>query len=393
MSRTPAARRPATYGRLTALALLTGLTLTALPTAPVVAAPPTVDPVATELQQRLDQLVEDGSPGALLYTYDHGRVTELQSGVADLAAGTAMSAQDHYRIGSLTKTYVSAAVLDLVAKHRIRLKDPVKRYLPGFLNGGPRVTIRQLLNHTSGLYEFNDDPRVLAPYLKGDLAHVWTPQQLVRIALTHDSVSAPGAEYHYSNTNYLLAGLVVQAVTGHPLADVLQRRVFSRAHLESTTFTASTDLPAPATHGYFTFSGDQPTDITSLYPYPWASGAAVSTAPDVARFYRGLLSGDVLPRRLLATMRTTVDASAEDGPGTSYGLGLERFTTPCGPAWGHGGNFPGYVTYVYSSPSGGRQTVLMLNEDPETLAPKVGRGFMQLLDAAYCEADAAKGRG
>ena len=375
-----------------AVGLLTGLTLAAFPAAHVTAAPPPVDPVVTELQQALDELVEDGAPGALLYTYDHGRVTELQSGVADLAAGTPMSPQDHYRIGSLTKTYVSTAVLDLVAKQRIRLQDPVRRYLPGFLNGGPRVTIRQLLDHTSGLYEFNDDPRVLAPYLKGDLAHVWTPQQLVRIALTHDSVSAPGAAYHYSNTNYLLAGLLVQAVTGHPLGDVLGRRVFSRAHLKSTTFAASTTLPAPAAHGYFTFSGDQPTDITSLYPYPWASGAVVSTAPDVARFYRRLLSGDLLSRRLLATMRTTVDASAEDGPGTAYGLGLERFPTPCGAAWGHGGNFPGYVTYVYSSPSGGRQTVLLLNEDPATLAPKVGRGFMHLLDAAYCGTDEAMGR-
>ena len=295
-----------------------------------------------------------------------------------------MGPQDHYRIGSLTKTYVSTAVLDLVAKHRIRLQDPVRRYLPGFLNGGPRVTIRQLLNHTSGLYEFNDDPRVLAPYLEGDLEHVWTPQQLVRIALTHDSVSAPGAAYHYSNTNYLLAGLVVQAVTGRRLGEVLAPSGLLAGAPRSTTFTTSTTLPAPAAHGYFTFSGDQPTDITSLYPYPWASGAAVSTAPDVARFYRRLLSGDLLPGRLLSMMRTTVDASAEDGAGTAYGLGLERFPTPCGPAWGHGGNFPGYVTYVYSSPSGGRQTVLLLNEDPATLPPKVGRGFMQLLNAAYC---------
>lgn len=383
MSRTPAARRPATYARLTAVALLTGLAIAAVPHAPVTAAPPPAGPVVTELQQALDELVEDGAPGALLYTYDHGRVTELRSGVADLAAGTPMGPQDHFRIGSLTKTYVSTAVLDLVTKHRIRLGDPVRRYLPGFLNGGRRVTVRQLLNHTSGLDEFNDDPRVLAPYLEGDLAHMWTPQQLVRIALTHDSVSAPGVAYHYSNTNYLLAGLLVQAVTGHPLGDVLGRRVFSPAHLESTTFTASASLPAPAVHGYFTFSGDQPTDT-----YPWASGAAVSTAPDVARFYRLLLSGDLLSGRLLSMMRATVDASAEDGAGTAYGLGLERFPTPCGPAWGHGGNFPGYVTYVYSSPSGGRQTVLLLNEDPATLAPKVGRDFMRLLDLAHCGTDA-----
>ena len=94
----------------------------------------------------------------------------------------------------------------------------------------------------------------------------------------------------------------------------------------------------------------------------------MSTAPDVARFYRSLLSGDLLPSRLMSAMQTTVDASAEEGPGTSYGLGLERFSTPCGAAWGHGGNFPGYITYVYSSPSGGRQTVLLLNEDPSSLS-------------------------
>ena len=86
----------------------------------------------------------------------------------------------------------------------------------------------------------------------------------------------------------------------------------------------------------------------------------------------------------MTAMRTTVDASAEDGAGTAYGLGLERFTTSCGAAWGHGGNFPGYVNYVYSSPDGGRQTVLLVNEDPQSLDPKVGRGFMKLLDQAYC---------
>jgi len=197
-------------------------------------------------------------------------------------------------------------------------------------------------------------------------------------------VSRPGAAYHYSNTNYLLAGLVVEAVTGRGLGDVLRHRVFARAHLGATTFTPSTTLPAPAAHGYFIFSGRKPTDITPLYPYPWASGSAVATAPDVAQFYRELLSGGMLPRRLMAAMKTTVDASSEDGAGTAYGLGLESFTTPCGTAWGHGGNFPGYVTYVYSSPDGGRQTVLMLNEDPQSLAPKVGSVFNQLLDEAYC---------
>jgi D-alanyl-D-alanine carboxypeptidase len=157
--------------------------------------------------------------------------------------------------------------------------------------------------------------------------------------------------------------------------------VFAPAQLEATTFTTSTTLPAPAAHGYFAFAGDEPSDITGLYPYPWASGATVSTALDVARFYRSLLSGDLLPARLMSVMQTTVDAVAEEGTGTRYGLGLERFATPCGAAWGHGGNFPGYITYVYSSPSGGRQTVLLLNEDPSSLSPTVGPDFYRMLNS------------
>ncbi len=370
----------------TVAALVAGLAL-AGPASPAAAAPgpATVQRASTDapaLQRALDRLVEDGSPGALLYRYDHGRVTALQSGVADLASGAPLPPAARYRIGSLTKTYVSTAVLQLVARHRLHLDDRVSRYLPRLLAGRPGITVRQLLSHTSGVYDFNDDPRVLEPYLAGDLAHVWTPRSLVRIALSHEV--HPGSGYHYSNTNYVLAGLVVESVTGRSLGEVLRHRVLAPAHLHATTFTPSRTLPAPAAHGYFVFSGDERSDITDLYPYPWASGAMVATAPDVARFYRSLLSGRLLPRRLLAAMRTTVDASAEDGPGTAYGLGLERFPTPCGPAWGHGGNFPGYVTYVYSSPDGSRQTVLMLNEDPSSLAPGVGARFLELLDSAHC---------
>ena len=392
----PVARRLSRATALSAVAaFVAGLALSApaataapLPKAMLRQDLPLRDADSTGLQQALDQLVADGAPGALLYSYDKGIVTALQSGVADIAAGTPMSPQDSFRIGSLTKTYVSTAVLQLVAKHRLDLGDRASRYLPGLLAGQPRITIRQLLNHTSGIYEVNNDPRVLAPYLEGDLGHVWTPRSLVRMALDHDPVGRPGGAYHYSNTNYLLAGLVVQSVTGRRLGDVLRHKVFSRAHLGATSFSQSTRLPTPAAHGYVVFSGDKQTDITGLYPYPWAAGAAVSTAPDVAQFYRSLLSGQLLPPRLMTAMRTTVDASAEDGPGTAYGLGLERFPTPCGPAWGHGGNFPGYIVYAYSSPDGSRQTVLLLNEDPVSLRSRAGADFVRLLNESYCSSEA-----
>ena len=372
----------------TVTAVVAGLALAAPATADQggdqgAGAPPTAD--HRELQQALDQLVADGAPGALLYRYDNGHVTSLRSGVANIAAAIPMRMRYRYRIGSITKTMVATAVLDLVAKHQVHLDDRASRYLPDLLAGKERITVRQLLNNTSGLYEFNDDPRVLAPYLKGNLGHIWTPRRLVQIALSHEQVATPGAAYHYSNTNYVLAGLIIQKVTGHRLGDVLRDSVFSRAHLKATTFTTARKLPAPAAHGYFAFPGDeQPTDITSFYPYPWAAGAAVSTAPEVARFYRHLLSGRLLPRRMMAAMRTTVDASDEGDPGEAYGLGLGRLSTPCGPAWGHAGQFPGYVNYAYSSPDGSRQIVLMLNEDPSSLAPAVETKSRQLFYRSYC---------
>ncbi len=377
---------------LVAAALVAGLALVAPAASAVTAERPAVAPRATtdtaRMQQALDQIVAAGVPGALLYTYDKGQETQLQSGLADLAAGTPMGPSTTYRVGSQTKTYVSTAVLQLVARHRIRLDAPARRYLPGLLARVPHVTVRQLLNHTSGIYEFNEDPRVLAPYFAGDLGHVWKPRQLVRIALSNEPVSKPGGAYSYSNTNYVLLGLMIQQVTHRPLGDVLRGGVFAQAALDSTTFTTSRTLPAPAAHGYYVAEGDAArdfTDLTSLYPYPGASGAGVSTAPDVARFYRHLLSRQMLPPHLMAAMMTTNDSSAEDGPGTAYGLGLQSFQTRCGTAWGHGGNFPGYITYVYSSPHGSRQVVLTLNEDPMSLPKKkIGPVFMQLLDQAYC---------
>jgi D-alanyl-D-alanine carboxypeptidase len=338
---------------------------------------------AAGLQGALDELVEDGAPGALLYTYDRGKVTELTSGLSDVGTGTPMRPGSKFRVGSINKSYVSTVVLKLVAQHRVRLTNPVSRYLPRLLAGKPRITIRQLLNHTSGISEFTDDPRVLAPYFAGELGHVWTPRQLARIALSHPLVARPGTKWHYSNANYVLAGLLVRAVTGHTLAQQLRTRVFQPAHLHDTTFTTARRLPAPAVHGYFSFDGDQLTDITSLYPYPWAAGAAVGTASDVARFYRHLLIGRYLPPWLMDAMKSTVP-SAERGRGNGYGLGLMRFTTPCGKAWGHSGNFPGYDVYAFSTPSGSRQTVLMMNADPLSLPPTAILGFYRLLDRAHC---------
>ena len=146
---------------------------------------------------------------------------------------------DSFRIGSLTKTYVATVLLQLAEEGRLSLDDPVARFLPGLVPGGDKITIRQLLNQTSGLFDYEKDPRVLAPYLAGNLAHRWAPRKLVRIAVSHRPLFTPGTRYSYSNTNYILAGLIVEAATGSTLGRVLDRRLFTPLRLRHTAFPTS----------------------------------------------------------------------------------------------------------------------------------------------------------
>src|SRR3954454_7199600 len=176
--------------------------------------------------ESLSQLVAAGAPGATLLVRQGDRTTLLARGLADRARKKPMRPGDSFRIGSLTKTYVATVVLQLAEEGRLSLDDPVARFLPGLVPGGDKITIRQLLNQTSGLFDYEKDPRVLAPYLAGNLAHRWAPRKLVRIAVSHRPLSTPGTRFSYSNTNYILAGLIVEAATGETLARVLDRRLF-----------------------------------------------------------------------------------------------------------------------------------------------------------------------
>jgi D-alanyl-D-alanine carboxypeptidase len=142
-----------------------------------------------------------------------------------------MRANDRFRIGSVTKTYVATVALQLVAERRLTLMDTVARWLPGLVPNGEHITIRELLNHSSGIPEFDQDPRVLKPYLSGHLAYHWTPRALVKIAVSHRARFAPGTRYSYSNTNYLLVGMVIEAVTGESLSRELEQRLFRPLHL------------------------------------------------------------------------------------------------------------------------------------------------------------------
>jgi D-alanyl-D-alanine carboxypeptidase len=291
---------------------------------------------------------------------------------------------DSFRIGSLTKTYVATLLLQLAEEGRLSLDDPVSRSLPSLVPGGDKITIRQLLNHTSGLFNYYGDPRVLAPYFSGNLAYFWPQRKLLRLAVAHKPLFTPGTQYSYSDTNYLVAGLIVEAATGSTLGQVLNRRLFKPLRLRHTAFQTSPRMPVPDAHGYYIFKPPA-TDITGLSPYPWAAGAIVSNAGDVASFYGALLSGRLLNAASLRALMTTVSEGKEGETADSrYGLGIERIATPCGIAWGHSGNMPGYDVYALSSTNGRKQVVLSVNLDPKSMPKRLQPMFGRLLIGAFC---------
>jgi D-alanyl-D-alanine carboxypeptidase len=367
-------------------AIVVCLAVAALSASSAVATTTTSTRTAT-LQTDVDALVAAGAPGAILVVRNGNRTTRFAGGLADVAHKRPMHSADRFRIASLTKSYVATVALQLVSEGKISLDDSVERRLPGVVPNGDKITIRQLLGHTSGLFDFAADPRVLKPYLKGNFGFHWAPRKLVQIAVSHKPRFAPGAGYAYSNTDYIVIGLIVEGITGRSIGRELSHRIYQPLRLHATNFPTTARIANPYAHGYYVFAKPPATDVSGVSPYPWAAGAMVSTGPDVLSFYRALLSGHLLEPKLLDAMKTTVsEGRRTDIPGSRYGLGLERFPTSCGTAWGHNGSIAGYLVFTFTSNDGRRQAVLMVNEDGSTLPKRASKLFFKTIDKAYCAA-------
>ena len=364
-------------------AILAGLTTAVLVVA-TAAATPNQRHRQAALQNDADALVAAGAPGVVLLSRNGDHTVSITSGLGEISTKTPMRASDRFRVASLAKTYTATVVLQLVGEGKLGLTDSVERWLPGLVPHGDKISIRQLLNHTSGLADFEYDPVVLAPYLAGNLSYPWAPRKLVQIAVSHPPLFAPGTDESYSSTNYLLAGLIVEARTGHTLGSELNRRIFQPLHLRATSFPTTARIPSPHAHGYLVIKKPPATDVTGLYPFPWAAGAIISNAADTATFYRALLSGRMLSARLLRAMQVTHAQKHFDIPGQRYGLGLARYPTACGTAWGHNGAYPGYYVYDFTSSDGQRQAVLEVNADPTSVPKTTLLKSIRLLAKAYC---------
>ncbi|WP_344339846.1 serine hydrolase domain-containing protein, partial [Kitasatospora putterlickiae] len=341
------------------------------------------------LNAALNGLVDSGGVSAALARVgDRGHTLwKGAAGVADRATGARATADGRFRIGSVTKTFVSTVALQLVAEGRFGLDDRVETLLPGALPNGADITLRQLLNHTSGVFNYTEDdafdierPGAIEQWLESGRYTRWTPERLIALAGAHPPYFAPGQGFHYSNTNYVLVGRIIERATGHSWQREVERRVIRPLGLTGTSMPDhETTVPGPHAHGYYELPTG-PVDVTALDPsMAGASGAGISTTADLNTFITALIGGRLLPRPQLAEMMTATPQS--EG---RYGLGLERATTDCGVLWGHTGGIPGYNTFLYTSADLRRQLAVSVNPQGLSTPPATEEAYNRLLAAGTC---------
>ncbi|MER8038058.1 serine hydrolase domain-containing protein [Streptomyces hydrogenans] len=352
-----------------AAALAAGLTVTAL-AAPALAAGPAApakqDHAAT--QAALRAAVDAGVPGAVAQARVDGRAW---TGTAGERGG-----DDRYRVGSITKTFTATVLLQLQAEGRIDLDDPVEKWLPGLVRGnghdGRKITVRQLLNHTSGVYSYTEDPgfqqKVFGPGFLEHRYDTWNPRDLVGIATSHAPEFAPGTSWSYSNTNFVLAGLVIEKVTGRPYGKAVENRIIKPLKLRATSVPGTrVNVPSPSSPAYSTLGGEPSApvhDVSALNPsLAHAAGEMISDSADLQTFYRALLKGRLLPKAELRELTTTVPVSAEY-PEFRYGLGISWQKLSCGTEiWGHGGGIHGSTSEAYTTRDGRHTLAANINAD------------------------------
>ncbi|GLY42906.1 serine hydrolase [Amycolatopsis sp. NBRC 101858] len=415
-SKPGSSRRRAGIGIAVALVIGAGVAVAAGPmslfssAAPAASSAP-IDGAAVEnLEKSADKAVAAGLPGVIV------RVDGGQSPAVNVVRQASWASADHrldagddFKMGSNTKTITAALVLQLVAENRVGLDDSVEKFLPGAVPNGRLITLRMLLNHTSGLedYAYTLDGLDL---MTGRQTQQPSPTEVLAFGTKLPPFAAPGASWHYSNTGYSALGLVLEKVTGQKYADLVEERIVRPLGLQHTYVAGSRSesvVHAPLAHGYepdatelaailppglpkgFGFVGaarGERVDVTAV-DHSWVGpeGAVVSTVADWAKFDRALMSGNLVPEPLLRAMRTVVPEDEAAGPDHKYGLGLEQYNSPCGVVWGHQGSWPGYSSDTYTDQTGQR-TVAVLSTTRFGLkaSAAAGTAYSELVNTAVC---------
>ena len=280
-------------------------------------------PTRADVQRAFDRVVATGVPGATGVIRGLHGIERYSAGDADVRRGVAISSRDHTRAGSITKAFTSTVILQLVASGRFGLDDSVESLLPGALPDGDQITVRQLLNMSSGLADYCSvpaspgGPDPCNPSSAAERSRAWAPQELIDIGVSAPRTFAPGQGWAYTNTGYLLLGMIIERVTGDSLAAEYRQRIFRPLGLTETRYAPETvAMPRPFSHGYDVLAaGSFPEDITATSPtIAGAAGAAVSTPDDLETFIRAYLSGRLVPARLVREMKIATPGSLDGAP-------------------------------------------------------------------------------
>lgn len=313
-----------------------------------------------ELRRELAELtaLPDGPPGVIAVLHDDGRTKVYRAGVADVDSPRPPSPHDFMRLASASKAYSAAVALSLVRCGLLDLDGTLAQRLPQLPAQWGAVTLRQLLNHTSGLPDFSA-AQSFRDLLGADPHHVFDSRRLLDFVADKPLNFPAGSKYEYSNSDNIAVALMAEAATGQTYEDLLASQVFGPLGLHRTSLPSGFEMPEPYIHGYVVDPPDAPEDVSELFGMSglWASGAITSTPAETGAFMRGWASGRLSGPEAHAQQLTLVDGGASEpaGPGRNdAGLGIFRYTTRCGVVYGHTGNTPGYTQLAASTADGRR---------------------------------------
>jgi D-alanyl-D-alanine carboxypeptidase len=345
------------------------------------------------LQGALNKVIRapQGPPGISGLIVRSGKRQFFRRGKGNLRSGSAPKLWLPFRIASVSKAYSGAVALSLVAQGKLELDDSIGELLPGLLPRARKVTLAQLLHHTSGLADYIKDEGFVKKLIARPGRYM-TPKRLLSFVRTDRLAFRPGSKYEYSDSDNIVVGLMAQKVTGIPFEWLLRREIAPRSFFGPTRLPRRLFLPSPFLHGYDVQPGKQPEDVSRLInpALAWASGGMISSLPALSRFMRAYVGGRIFgaPERR-AQRKWIRGSSSPPGPGVnSAGLALFRYRTRCGTVFGHTGSFPGYRIFAASSADGRTSIAYVANAQivPGQGSPRVSALIRRSQVAAVCHA-------
>jgi D-alanyl-D-alanine carboxypeptidase len=348
------------------------------------------------LDRALSRLVSmpGGPPGVIALVQRDGQLKAHAAGYGDVEAKRRPRATDHMRVASVAKAFSGGVALSLVSKGMLSLDDTIGQRLPDLPAAWHAVTLRQLLNHTSGIPDFTASPALQQAFV-ASLTVAPPPGQLLEFVRDEPLNFTPGSEYRYSNSDNIAVGLMVEAATGRSYEDELQEQVAGPLGLTQTTLPRGPALPRPYIHGYDLGEDGKLEDVSEISAagWAWASGGIVLTPRDLNRFIRGYVGGKLFAPDVQAQQRQFIPGGGSEprGPGTnSAGLALFQYKTRCGTVYGHTGNTFGFTQFAAASSDGRRSVTVSINlqrtQESEGRAGAVFRALRRAELLAVCAA-------